>query len=113
MLKNSHIGHDAIIYNNVTLSCNVLVGGHSILFPGCNFGLGALCHQHSVIGHYAMVGMGAIVTKTTKILPGNIYVGNPAKYLKANEVGLSRNSVTSEKIEIFISEFEKACESFH
>ena len=49
--------------DGVTLSCGVLIGGHSLLFDGCNFGLNACCHQFSRIGHFAMVGMGAVVTK--------------------------------------------------
>lgn len=93
MLRNSHVGHDSFIENSVTLSCNVLIGGHSHIMEGVNFGLGSICHQFSVIGAYSMIGMGSVVTKSSNIQPGNIYVGSPAKLLKPNTVGLERNNI--------------------
>lgn len=65
MLRGSHIGHDSNIHDNCTISCNVLIGGHSLLGKGVNMGLGSICHQYSKIGSYAMIGMGAIITKKT------------------------------------------------
>ena len=96
MLRNSHIGHDSIIEDRANLSCNVLVGGHSYVMEGVNMGLGAMCHQFSVLGAYAMIGMGGIVVKSSEIHPGEIYVGNPVKFLKENRIGLNRNGITSE-----------------
>jgi acyl-[acyl carrier protein]--UDP-N-acetylglucosamine O-acyltransferase len=46
-----------------------------------------------------MVGMGAVCTKKLDITPGGIFVGNPAKYLRQNTVGLQRNNVTDNKLE--------------
>lgn len=94
-LRNSHVGHDSIIKNKVNLSCNVLIGGHSHIMEGANFGLGSICHQFSIIGAYAMIGMGAIITKGADVAPGVVYVGNPAKYLKINQIGLDRNKITA------------------
>lgn len=105
MLRNSHVGHDSFIENSVTLSCNVLIGGHSHLMEGVNFGLGSICHQFSVIGAYSMIGMGSVTTKKSKIEPGNIYIGSPAKLLKLNIVGLERNNITQEKLSEFITRY--------
>jgi UDP-N-acetylglucosamine acyltransferase len=98
MLRNSHIGHDSIIEDKVNLSCNVIIGGHSYIMQGANMGLGAICHQFSIIGAYSMIGMGGIVTKSSEILPGEIYVGNPVKFLKENKIALSRNNITSQQL---------------
>lgn len=106
MLRNSHIGHDCILESKVNLSCNVLIGGHSYLMEGCNFGLGAICHQFSIIGSYSMIGMGAIITKSTKVIPGKIYTGTPAKYLKENLIGLERNNISSNQLELLITKFK-------
>lgn len=106
MLRNSHIGHDSIVEDKVNISCNVLIGGHSYLMTGSNFGLGSICHQFSIIGAYSMIGMGTIITKKSKITPGNIYIGNPAKYLRVNEVGLNRNKIDESKLIELIKEFE-------
>lgn len=90
MLRNSHIGHDCIVEDNVNLSCNVLIGGHSHLKKYCNFGLGAMCHQFSIIEECVMLGMGCVVNKKSIIEYGGIYVGNPAKFLKKNVIGLKK-----------------------
>lgn len=84
MLRGSHVGHDAEIYDDTTLSCNVIIGGHSSIGCDVNFGIGAICHQFSVIGSGSMIGMGAIVTKTSEVKPLETHVGNPCKYLKDN-----------------------------
>lgn len=106
MLRGSHCGHDVIIENNVTISCNVLLGGHSHVMEGANMALGSICHQYSVIGSYAMVGMGGIVTKSTKIEPGGIYVGNPVKFLKENQIGLERAGVTDVKLQDYYKKYK-------
>lgn len=105
MLRNSHIGHDSIIEDKVNLSCNVLVGGHSYVMEGVNMGLGAMCHQFSVLGAYSMIGMGGIVVKSSEIHPGEIYVGNPVRFLKENKIGLNRNRITSEKLSELVNKY--------
>jgi UDP-N-acetylglucosamine acyltransferase len=98
ILRGSYVGHDSILEDNITLSCNSMLGGHSYIMKGVNFGLGSMCHQYSVIGAYSMLGMGAVVTKKSKICCGEIYVGAPAKLLKVNEVGLSRNNISIDEL---------------
>jgi UDP-N-acetylglucosamine acyltransferase len=98
MLRGSHLGHDVIVEDGVTLSCNVLIGGESYIMEGVNMGLGSICHQYSVIGAYSMIGMGGVVTKSSSIIPGEIYVGNPVKHLKMNKIGLERNNIDIKKL---------------
>lgn len=87
-LRGSHVGHDSYVCDKATISCNVLIGGHTLIGQGANLGLGAICHQFSRIGAYAMIGMGSILPKKVNPEPFTVYVGNPAKYLKANEYQL-------------------------
>lgn len=101
MLRGSHCGHDCVIENNVTISCNVLLGGHSYVMKGANMALGSICHQYSIIGAYAMVGMNSTVTKSTPILPGKIYVGSPSIYLKDNEIGIKRADISDYQLHKF------------
>lgn len=105
MLRNSHVGHDSIIECKVNLSCNVIIGGHSNLMEGVNMGLGSICHQFSVLGAYSMIGMGGIVTKSSDIHPGEIYVGNPVKFLKENKIGLSRNNIDNNKLNELVNKY--------
>lgn len=97
-LRGSYIGHDCIIGDRNTISCNVLIGGHSEIEDNCNLGLGSILHQFSYMGEGAMLGMGAIVTKKTKLTPYNIYVGNPANHLKINEYLIKKLGVNNEYI---------------
>ena len=85
MLRGSYVAHDCEINNDCTISCNVLIGGHSLLGIGVNMGFGSICHQYSKIGSYSMVGMGAIITKKVNVKCFGTYVGNPAKYIKEND----------------------------
>jgi len=84
MLKHSHVGHDALIGNNVTISCGAKIGGHTIVGDKCNIGLNAVVHQKQNIAEGCMLGMGAVVTKKIQTKPYTKYVGNPAKELGQN-----------------------------
>lgn len=85
MLKNAHVGHDAEIGNKVILSCNVCIGGHTVVEEGTNFGLGAVAHQRLTIPHHCMVGMNSTITKKTQLIPRRKYAGSPARDIGANE----------------------------
>lgn len=106
MLRGSHVGHDSIVEDSVTLSSNVIIAGHCHIMQGANMGLGSICHQYTIIGAYAMVGMGGVVTKTSKILPGKIYIGAPARLLKENVVGLTRSLITANEYQALIQTYE-------
>lgn len=84
IMKGVHIGHDAIIRKNVTLSCHALIGGHSIISHDVNIGLGAIVHQKIIVPPGCMIGMGTVVTKKTEMQLNSKYVGNPARYLSPN-----------------------------
>lgn len=118
MLRGSHLSHDSILEDKVTLSCNVLIGGHSHIMKGANIGLGACVIQRSCIGSYSMVGMGTIVTKKSKIYPGRKYVGNPARDIGVNKVGLERAGYEVEdKLHFYVpieeDRFNQICRSKH
>ena len=84
-LKHSHVGHDAVIGNDVTVSCGAKIGGHSIINDGCNLGLNATIHQWVEVPEQCMIGMGAVVTKRTELLPNRKYAGVPAKDIGENK----------------------------
>ena len=93
----AHVPHDAVIEDSVTIANSVQIGGHSHLMRGCNIGLSACIHQFTVIGSYAMVGMGSVVGK--HIIPFNTFAGSGPKRLGVNEVGLKRLGCAPDKIE--------------
>lgn len=91
-----HIGHDATIESDVTLSSSSIVGGHSSVMRGANIGLGAAIHQKRVVGPYAMLGMGAVAAKS--IDPFVIAMGVPAKPSRVNHVGMKRAGFNDDEI---------------
>jgi UDP-N-acetylglucosamine acyltransferase len=90
MLRGSHLSHDSVLGDKVNLSCGVLLGGHSHVMSWATLGLGAITHQFSVIGAAAFLGMGTIVTKKSVIRPGEKYVGNPARHIGHNAIGVEK-----------------------
>lgn len=84
MLRGSHVGHDAYIEKGVTLSCNVIIGGHSRVFNHSNLGMGAVVHQRCAVPPYTMLGMNSTWTKRTPPMSASTYVGSPARRLKEN-----------------------------
>lgn len=96
VMAHSHVGHDCWIGDNVTLSTRVTLGGHTIIHEGANVGLGAITHQHTTIGAYAMVGMGAVVTRD--VPPFAMVYGNPARQHGYNVVGMERAGYSAEQI---------------
>jgi UDP-N-acetylglucosamine acyltransferase len=85
LLKNAHVGHDAVIKDGVTLSCNVCIGGFTEVGDRTNFGLGAVAHQRLVIPSDIMVGMNTTITKKTHLEPNRKYVGSPARDMGENK----------------------------
>ena len=84
MLKHSHVGHDAVIGTNVTISCGAKVGGHAIIGDETNIGLNACIHQRVVVPAGCMIGMNAAVTKKLEMEPYRKYAGVPAKDIGSN-----------------------------
>jgi UDP-N-acetylglucosamine acyltransferase len=97
LLRGSHVGHDVVVDDQVTLACNVLLGGHTHVWSFANLGMGTVVHQGGRIGPGAMVGMGSAVRREVGAF--TISVGNPARVTGVNQVGLDRRGVSEELVE--------------
>src|SRR5439155_9104251 len=53
-LRGSHVAHDCVLGDAVTLASNVLLGGHVRIWSLANLGMGAIVHQRVSIGPGAM-----------------------------------------------------------
>lgn len=81
----SYVAHDCVVGDYVTFAPGVQCNGNVVIEDHAYIGTGAILRQGKpgeplVIGRGAVVGMGAVVTKS--IPPGMTVVGNPAKPLE-------------------------------
>ncbi|MQA53444.1 acetyltransferase [Pseudomonas piscis] len=80
----SYVAHDCIIGDFVTFAPNVHCNGAVVIEDHAYLGAGAIIKQGTpqrpiVIGRGAVVGMGAVVTRS--VAPGTTVCGNPARPL--------------------------------
>lgn len=78
----SYVEHDCVVGDYVTLAPGARVNGNIVVEDHVYIGSGAVIKQGQpgaplVIGRGAVVGMGAVVTKS--VSPGETVVGNPAR----------------------------------
>ncbi|WP_092385878.1 NeuD/PglB/VioB family sugar acetyltransferase [Halopseudomonas salegens] len=82
----SYVAHDVVIGDYVTFGPGVKCNGHVVVEDHVYIGTGAIIkdgtHSPITIGQGAIIGMGAVVTKS--VAPGEIVVGNPARPIKKN-----------------------------
>jgi sugar O-acyltransferase (sialic acid O-acetyltransferase NeuD family) len=79
----SYIAHDCVIGDFVTFAPGVMCNGRVVIEDHAYIGTGAIIKDGTdkpiVIGRGAVIGMGAVVTKS--VAPGTTVVGNPAKLM--------------------------------
>lgn len=95
LLAYSHVAHDVVVSDSVTLATQALLGGHSTVGDHAYIGLGAETHPFTRIGRYAIVGMGSTILKD--VLPYAVMIG--ARFTKINRVGMSRGGMGADEME--------------
>ncbi len=81
----SYVAHDCVVGDFVTFAPGVMCNGNVVVEDHAYIGTGAILKQGQpgqplVIGRGAVVGMGAVVTKS--VAPGSTVVGNPARLME-------------------------------
>jgi UDP-N-acetylglucosamine acyltransferase len=88
LMTGSHLGHDCVVGDEVTIASAVQIAGGCHVWAWVGLGLGAVVHQDTVVGPGAMIGMGSPVRGVVD--PFSLMVGNPARKAGFNTVGLTR-----------------------
>lgn len=81
----SYVAHDCVVGDFVTFAPGVKCNGNVVIEDHAYIGTGAVIKQGTskrplTIGRGAIVGMGAVVTKS--VAPGDTVIGNPARPLR-------------------------------
>ncbi|WP_346621882.1 UDP-N-acetylglucosamine acyltransferase [Blastococcus montanus] len=93
VMNKVHLGHDAVVGDDVTLAVSTILGGHVEVGDGANLGLACVLHQRRIVGPGAMVGMSSVVTRD--VPPFAKAFGAPARVRGVNEVGMVRRGIDS------------------
>lgn len=80
MMAGSMMGHDNIVGDFCHIAAQAAVGSYLHIGRGVHIGLNATVRENLTIGDFATLGAGAVLTKN--IGANEIWVGNPARFLR-------------------------------
>jgi sugar O-acyltransferase (sialic acid O-acetyltransferase NeuD family) len=84
VMPQAVVTHDVVVDDFATLGSGVRLGGGCRIGRGAYLGAGALVREGVSIGAWSLIGMGSVVLGD--IGPGEVWVGNPARRLRAVDV---------------------------
>jgi carbonic anhydrase/acetyltransferase-like protein (isoleucine patch superfamily) len=102
-VQDGSVLHVTRVKSPLTIGDDVTVG-HQVTLHGCKIGnriligMGAIILDDADIGDDSIVGAGALVTKSTKVPPGSLVMGAPAKVvrpLRPDEMEFLKTSATN------------------
>ena len=102
-MTGAHVGHDAVVGDNVVMANQATLGGHARI--GDRVFLGGLCavHQNGRVGQGAIVGGLAAVTRD--VIPYGSAWGNHAQLHGLNLIGLKRKGYGKDAIRRLLAAF--------
>jgi len=104
LMTCAHIGHDSQVGSNCILANAATLAGHVIIEDYVT--LGAFCpvHQHCILGKYAFIGGGTIVTQD--VLPFSLTSSKREnKAFGINKIGLQRRGFSPERLQLLRKAF--------
>ena len=103
-LAYTHVAHDCHVGNGVIMSNNATLGGHITVEDHANLGGLSAVHQFCRIGRYAFIGGCSAVHRD--VPPYAMVVGNRAKIVGLNLVGLKRAGYSDSSLQGLKRAFE-------
>jgi UDP-N-acetylglucosamine acyltransferase len=74
LMHGSYVAHDTILQSGAVLAQNAAIGGVSRVLVGGYVAMGAVVHQQTVVGHYAIVAAGSAAVRSvrpfSRVIPG-------------------------------------------
>ena len=96
LMVGTHIAHDCIVGDNIIFANHSTLAGHVIIENNVVVGALSAIHQFSRIGEGAMIG--GMSGVTADVVPFSTVMGNRAKLIGLNLVGLKRNNFDKNEI---------------
>jgi UDP-N-acetylglucosamine acyltransferase len=96
-MASVHVGHDCIIGNNVILANSVALAGHVVVGDFVAFGGLSCAQQFTRIGPHAYVG--GMTGVERDVIPCGMVIGDRARLVGLNIVGLQRRGFSREDIQ--------------
>jgi UDP-N-acetylglucosamine acyltransferase len=94
LMALTHVGHDCLVKDHITMASAVLLGGYAQLDDHCFLGGSSGVHQFCRIGRYAMIGGKATITKD--VPPFMLVDDNEQLIGTLNVVGMRRAGFSEE-----------------
>jgi len=84
LMVGCSIGHNTRLVSKVHIAAQAVLGSHNVIEEGCHIGLNATTREDVIMNRNSTLGMGSVLTKS---IPENeIWVGNPAIFMRKSEV---------------------------
>ena len=96
-MVGAHVAHDCIIGNNVIMANNATLAGHVVMGDFAFLGGLSAVHQFVRIGKHGMIG--GITGVERDVIPYGQVVGDRARLVGLNIVGLQRRGFSREQIQ--------------
>ena len=90
-MVNSHIAHDCVVGNNVIMTNNAVIGGHTRVGDGAILGGNCAVHQFCRIGRKAMIG--GMTGIARDVIPFAMVTGDRGKLRGLNLIGMKRSGM--------------------
>jgi UDP-N-acetylglucosamine acyltransferase len=97
MMVGTHIAHDCVLGDRVTLANQVMLAGHVNVGDGATIGGGAGVHHYATIGRLCFIGGLARIGRD--VPPFVIAEGHPFEVRALNTIGLVRSDFSQETID--------------
>jgi UDP-N-acetylglucosamine acyltransferase len=103
LMAVAHVAHDCTLGDHVIVANNVVMGGHVSIADHAVIGGAAAIHQFVRIGRAAMVG--GVSGVEADVIPFGSVLGNRARIVGLNVVGLKRRGFDKAQIQLLHSAF--------
>lgn len=100
----SHVAHDCVIGDGVTFANGVALGGHVYIGDEVNIGGLAAIQQFSRVGRNAFIG--GLSGVPDDVIPYGIAIGERARLLGLNLIGMKRKGIPRERIHALRAAFK-------